>query len=441
MQTGEPYEPTKSRLRLIVGSVGTVAIVRVVLAALNFAAPNQVLNAGQRGSAAVDSQQLLAAHLQPLLVSGTPLIVCVGVFGVLLWAMLVRYAHAPPIFSALCLLMAFLFQIGFLVIVVLLALVLRPKRLLQYLRYGAVSGFTASIFWTLHTSLATSAAASLHLWQALTIYGLSYPLVTLAYHLSALPLTSVVLAGLTISTVAQSRLTVENSRVRLLLILAFLGFVALASLNVSLHSRYVLVFWPAIAVLLVRGLQAIDGRGEIWPSSGWRWCRRAAAVALAIGLAVEQYEYSRLNPLLLTDEPSAVTAVPRVNSAGWAAPLSTIPSNAVVASNDELACMYHVGRVDYWLAVHQMDLARFAVATNSGRYGLYGGGRVLSSFDALAEMVNVAQNKPFVLVLFETGRFDYEGYRQRAIELAGLSTHAVISEARGIFVLTNRPPQ
>jgi hypothetical protein len=374
--------------------------------------------------------------LQPLLLSSPALLVSLAAVVALLCLVLVRYAQAPPLACPLCLVLAFCFQLGFLIVVLSFALALRPERVRQYLLYGAVSGLAAAMFWTLHTSAVTSAAASLYLMRSLTVYSLSYPLVGLSNQIQFLPLTAFVLAAVAVAAVAQRSKTAENERVRIVWILTVLNFVALAAANIPPRSRYVLIFWPAIVMLLTRGLEIIDGAQPVASRAVWGWLRRAAALGLAVGLVVEHYQYSRLNPLLLTDEPATVAAIPRINTSGWSSLLSRIPRDALVVSNDELACMYLVGRIDYWLASNQLDLAQYAIATDAGDYGLYGGSRVISSFDALLDVTSDARaRRPLVLILFDTGRFAYREYRQQASELAQRTGGAATNEAPGIFVV------
>jgi hypothetical protein len=101
--------------------------------------------------------------------------------------------------------------------------------------------------------------------------------------------------------------------------------------------------------------------------------------------------------------------------------------------------MYHVGRVDYWLASNPGDLAQYALLIDGVSYGLYAGGRQIFDLNGLAQKATQGTDQnTTAIVLFNTGRFASAEYRDMAIRLAQRMAGAVISEAPGVFILLIR---
>jgi hypothetical protein len=389
-----------------------------------------------RQAAANGARSFLLPPIEPLLIASPAALLCLTLCAALLYLVLLRYARAPPVIGALCLLAAVTFQLGSLVLVLLTALLLRPNRVRSYLLCAGIGGLGGAIFWTVHTGIAANTIVSLHLMRSLTEYSLSYPWNAFVYLRQELPLTSLTVTAVALSALGSRSASRENRRIRILLMLMTMNVVLLGVLNLPLRSRYFLVFWPVILVLVTHGLGIVFGPISVPSQSPWVVLRRLSAAVLLLGLAVEHHGYGRANPVVTGQPTDHVIAVPRVNAALWSEPLSSIPSGAVVISNDELACVYQVGRIDYWLVTAAADLDQYAVPVNGGRRGLYGNGQVISSVDDLFETAAGATGeRPWALVLFDTGRFEFEPFRQMAIEIAQRTTTAIIKEAPGIVVL------
>ncbi len=424
---------TKSWRRTFMWCLAITLLAQLALVGLHFLAPNGTLNPWLRQTVAGNVGLSGTAPLAPVLLSNPLTFACLTGLMASSAIALVRYAKAPPVFGTLCLLAALLFQLGLLATVVLVAVLLRPVLARVYLANGALAGFVSALFWTVHTSFVTSAAISVELLRSLVVYSLAYPLDAVRGFCSSLPLTATVIAVVALSTLAAP--SPRDERVRMLLILTALGLVVLGVANVPLNSRYYIVSWPVVLIVVVYGLDLMLRAGSSSSTPRGLLLRRFAVAALIVGLTIEHRNYSRQNPVLETGRPDRLGMVQRVDSEGWSGALSTIPRDALVISNDELACVYHLGRVDYWLTTRDRDLAQYALVTDSGRYGLYAGARLISSLDDFRSVVRRTGGRLPVLVLFATGRFEYHLYRQIALDLARHDQRATIHELPNLFIL------
>ena len=89
--------------------------------------------------------------------------------------------------------------------------------------------------------------------------------------------------------------------------------------------------------------------------------------------------------------------------------------------------------MDYWLATSASDLSQYAVDVGTETRGLYGNGRLISSRDDLVK-VTTSIRHPWALVLFNTGRFDYAGHRQLALDVV-TGPEVNVRETQGLFVM------
>jgi len=421
--------------RTLLWCLVTVALVQLAVVGLHFLTPNQALNPWlyQTTAGSGARPRLFAAFAPVSLSSRATLVGLAGLLAVV-YVVLLRVAKVPPIFLATSMLAALFFQLGVLAAAVLTAVLLRPSRTSSYLALGSIAGLASAAFWTVHTRLVTSAALTIELFRSLSVYSVSFPLDAAWFFVTSLPLTTSVLSGIALLTILGRSSHSGEQQIRVLSTLIVLGLVLLGALDVGLNSRYYLVFWP---IVLMVGGYGISLMWRAGPSSAARGLllRRAAAAMLVVGLAIEHRAFSRQNPVLVTGGTHQLGTVDRVDSEGWSGLLSAIPHNAVVISNDELASVYHFGRVDYWLTASDWDLARYALITDSGRYSEYAGARVVSTADDLWRVTHRGDGRPSVLVLFLTGRFEYHLYRQMAVELSRRDERAVIHEVPGLLVL------
>ena len=409
----------------LVWCVAGVLVARLAGMGLHFLVPNQHLNPWLHQGASVAAPSRLMAAFVPVSLSRVDLLAVLGVAAAVAYVALVRRRKAPPIFLLVCMVAAVLFQLGGLAAATLIAVLLRPDRAALYLALAAAAALASTVFWTLHTALVTDAGLTTELFRSLAVYSVSYPLEAAMFFARSLPITSLVIGGVLLAT--RRHVHEWQERMRVLLVLLVISLLLPSALNLSLNSRYTLVSWTVVLIVAGAAVEMLWRR---------RWPGRTAAIVLIAALVIEHRAFSRENPVLATGGVPPLGTIERVTAHGWSDVLSRISENAIVISNDELAAMYHVGRVDYWLTTSDWDLARYELVTDSGRYGEYAGARVISTPDALRGITYRGDGRPTVFVLFRTGRFEYDHYRQLVLDLLKQDQRAMIEERPGVFVLT-----
>lgn len=275
---GEDAQRSKHTL---IWCVAAVALVKLAVVGLHFLGPNQALNPWLYQGASVAAPSRFSAIFAPVSLSSVQTVAALGSVLAVGYVVLVRRGKAPPPFLAVCMLAALLFQLGVLAAATLVAVLLRPCRARMYLTLGSIAGLASAVFWTLHTWLVTSAALTTELFRSLIVYSASYPLHAALFFLKSLPLTSLVLAGAALATL-WSCSSPSAQRIRVLSALVVLSLVLLSALDVALNSRYYLVFWPAVLLVVAYGVDVMWRAG---PSSTTRGLLlgRAAAIALVGG--------------------------------------------------------------------------------------------------------------------------------------------------------------
>jgi hypothetical protein len=224
-------------------------------------------------------------------------------------------------------------------------------------------------------------------------------------------------------------------RVRVLTALFIAGVTSVSVLRLPSNSRYFIVFWPIIVVLALRGAVVVARLAVASPKM--RRLESICVPVLLVPIALEQYAFAARHPVINMsgDRPAGIAA--RVPSDEWPAVLSTIPPTAEIVTNDEIAAVYHLGRVDYWVAFNERDRQQYTLFAPTGPRGEYAGGRVISSEAAFGDLLSRERERPLAVVLFATGRFEYRVYADLAASV--LQNHPGVSSrvanAIAVFIL------
>jgi hypothetical protein len=97
--------------------------------------------------------------------------------------------------------------------------------------------------------------------------------------------------------------------------------------------------------------------------------------------------------------------------------LAAIGPGDRIICNDELACRFLAGRVDYWLLPPVRTIERYTAATAGGRQGFYAGAEIVTTESALERIIECG-GRPVALLVLDTGKFDYLESRTLALEMA-----------------------
>jgi hypothetical protein len=304
-----------------------------------------------------------------------------------------------------------------------------PARMARTLVAGLAMALAGWLAWTLLVLGRADAALTWPLARGLLTTGLLYPWEGPRFLLVELPVLSLLAAGGLVAVIAlESGVPASRRSVQVLGLVLWLQILAIGVFNVDLKARFVALLLPLLAVFGGSGIAVIAWNG--WAGwGGWhRWAvarggARGGIVAVALVAIV--FEQARLIERQ-RDRP---------RQAGWLAPWSpptalpsldssTRPSVAaddIVITNDELACLLLVGRVDYWWAPDATSAERYSMRSGGGRRGNYGGGAVLVGSGAVREVLEGADNRAVAVVLFDSGKFGFDPAGLQSIKPSGSS--------------------
>jgi hypothetical protein len=427
----------RRRWEQLVLAGGGYAAAAVLVVAFNTLAPGQSLNPTLYRSSSVVGPRSMAEFppLAPIVLASPVTLGILVILAALGW---LRWRRGAPIFSAVCAGAIVTFQLGVLVVALALAILLRPAKARLYGVTAAVSAIVAIGLWSLHTGLVTSAAFTPTLVLSLAQYSLAYPLDAFRFFGRSLPITAGLLAIAATTIVAAD----DGRRLDLRLLFALLIVVAISIgvIRQQIQARYFVLFWPIVMVVAMQGVSVLSSVLSGPGATRSRSLIRGVATAAILGAAAMEHQaFAQANPVIALTDRGPRNVVPRVPSQEWDRVLATVPRDAFVVTNDEVASAYNLGRVDYWLSTQARDLAEYALRCPSGPCGLYGGSPIVSTPEALAALLESPRQRPLSIVLFETGRFEYEEYVTLLDAPAMRVRDASVQRASHITVVTLPP--
>jgi hypothetical protein len=162
--------------------------------------------------------------------------------------------------------------------------------------------------------------------------------------------------------------------------------------------------------------------------------QRAAAHLVSVALIVVFIGHQYLDVLRASDTSTA-TSTPSIfapaTQASWRRDLflaNVEPGDRVIC-NDELACQFLAGRVDYWLLPSARLVERYTAAGVEGRRGFYAGSKVVTTGDALERIIECG-SRPLAILVLDTRKFDYLESRALALQMA-IKFHGTVTAAGG----------
>jgi hypothetical protein len=348
-----------------------------------------------------------------------------------------RITHAPWLAIVAYGVCAFLFQMGALLMVGVVAMLVHPRQAVRLLSAAGILAAGSVLAWVLYTATATDAQFSLRLADQLVSATIWYPWEGLL-HLGR-SITLITLAAAVATTVLMFRRTEtpEDTGIR---VVALFSVTTLAILGLSggeLQWRYLLLASPPVLLLAA---WFIESAGT-WlvrrmPRESSVRLRRSAAAFVSGVIVIAFIGDHYLDVLRVSDSPTTASrfslfAPP--TDARWREDLflaNVDPGDRVIC-NDELACLFLAGRVDDWLLLPpaQRIVDRYTAAGVEGRRGFYAGAKVVATGRALERIVECS-DRPVAILVLDTGKFDYLETRALVLQMA-TRFHGVVSGAGG----------
>jgi hypothetical protein len=346
-----------------------------------------------------------------------------------------RITHAPwwtIVAYGVC---AFLFQMGALLMVGVVAMLSQPRQAVRILLAGGMFAAASAGAWVLYTATATDAQFSLRLAYHLVSATIWYPWEGLLRLGETLTLTTLAAAVTATALVFRRAESAKDTGLR---VVALFSIVTLAVLGLSsgeLQWRYLLLASPPVFLLSAR---FIESAGE-WlvrrmPLESSLLPRRAAAAIVSVALVIAFIGDQYLGVLRASDSlppASKASMFAPPTDTRWRADVffaSVEPGDRVIC-NDELACLFLAGRVDDWLLPSPRIVDRYTAAGVEGRRGFYAGAKVVATGSALERIIECGGRSVALLVL-DTGKFDYLESRALALQMA-TKFHGAVTAAGG----------
>ncbi len=318
---------------------------------------------------------------------------------------------------------AFLFQMGALLMVGVVAMLSQPRQATRMLLAGVMLAASSAGAWLLFTGTATDTQLSLRMAYQLVSSTMWYPWEGLVLLSETLTLTTLAAAVAATALVFRRTPLPKDDGLRILALFSVITLAVLGLSGVELQWRYVLLAAPPLFLL---SAQFIESAGQ-WlvrrmPLESSLLPRRLAAAtvsgALVIACIGDQYlGVLRANDSLPAASRGSIFAPP--TDARWRADIffaNVEPGDRVIC-NDELACQFLAGRVDYWLLPSARIVERYTAVGVEGRRGFYAGSTILTTEDALERIIECGHGAVAIIVL-DTGKFDYLESRVLAIRMA-----------------------
>ena len=329
---------------------------------------------------------------------------------------------------------AFLFQMGALLMVGVGAILSQPRQVTRMLLAGVMLAAGGAGAWILYTAAATDAQFSFRLAYQLVSSTMWYPWEGFLHLGRALKLTMLGAVLVTTALVFRRGESREDASLRVVALFGVITLAVLGLSSVELQWRYLLLASPPVFLL---SAQFVESAGkwlvQMKPFESSFLSQRAAAHLVSVALIVVFIGHQYLDVLRASDSSTAATAsmfAPATDTR-WREDLflaSVEPGDRVVC-NDELACQFLAGRVDYWLLPSARIVERYTAAGVEARRGFYAGAEVVTTESGLERIIECGGRAVALLVL-DTGKFDYLKSRALALKMA-VKFHGAVTAAGG----------
>jgi hypothetical protein len=332
---------------------------------------------------------------------------------------------------------ALLFQLGLLLMVGVVAVLTRPRQAARMLLAGVMLAASGAGSWILFTAAATDAQLSFRLAHQLVSSTMWYPWEGFL-HLGS-TLTLIALAAALVATALGCRRAESPEEGAGLRVVALFSGVTLAVLGMSgaeLQWRYLLLASPPVFILSARFVESAGTwLAQAMPFESSIRSRRVAAHLASFALIVV-FVGDQYRDVLRASESSTAASTSSIfapaTDTRWREDLflaNVEPGDSVIC-NDELACRFLAGRVDYWLLPPAArTIERYTAAGVEGRRGFYAGAKVVTTDGDLARVIECGGRAVALLVL-DTGKFDYLESRALALQMAW-KFHGTVASAGG----------
>lgn len=324
-----------------------------------------------------------------------------------------RTIRADTLFTIAAAGAAALFANGAVAALIVLWSIARPSQSGKVVRAGLLAATAGSVAWIAVIVVRGNALVDARFVWALLQGSVNFPWGGIQYLVTEQP----VVAAAIVLGVWRGAFATPTPRAipaRTLALLLYLELLSFGVTGMDVRPRFLVLIMPLIAVFA--------GAGIVWlaRTAAEPFTRRSAfavrvVVTTIVILAVGYVSAEQASAIVAHREPGAGAAwwtkwSPPVGLSSLAIDRNIVAAEDLIVTNDELAALLVLGRVDYWWPPDPTSAERYAFIDQRGgqHRGLYGGAPVLPDSPALRLLIQRRQTRGVVVALFNTGKFGFD---------------------------------
>jgi len=207
---------------------------------------------------------------------------------------------------------------------------------------------------------------------------------------------------------------------RTLALLLYLELLSFGVTGMDIRPRFLVLIMPPMAVFA--------GAGILWlaRTAAEPFTRRSifvvrVVVTTIVIIAVGYVSAEQASAIVAHRDGAADAAwwakwSPPVGLSSLTIDRKIVAPDDLIVTNDELAALLVLGRVDYWWPPDPTSAERYSfIDQRGGARGLYGGAMVLPDLSALQLIIQYRQTRGVVVALFNSGKFGFDPSLQQRL--------------------------
>jgi len=329
-----------------------------------------------------------------------------------------RTIRADILFTIAAACVAALFANGAVAALVVLWSIARPSDAGKVVRAGLLAATAGSVAWIVLLVFRGNALVDARFVWGLLRGSFNFPWSGIQYLVTEQP---VVAAAIMLGVWRGALVTSTHAiPARTLAVLLYLELLSFGVTGMDVRARFLVLIMPLVAVFA--------GAGILWLArTAAESITRPAFVARVVAativvVAVGYVSAEQASAIVAHRDPASGAAwwtkwSPPVALSSLTIDRDMVAPDDLIVTNDELAALLVLGRVDYWWPPDATSAERYAFIDQreSAPRGLYGGASVLADASSLRLLIQHRQTRSVVVALFNTGKFGFDPSIQQGL--------------------------
>ncbi len=322
-----------------------------------------------------------------------------------------RAIQADRVFTIAAAAAAAVFANGVVAAIIILWVIARPSHAGKVVRAGALAAAAGSIAWVAIIFLRSNALVDARFVWGLLQGSFTFPWSAMRFLATEQPiLTAALLLGVWRGAFG---LPTQSIPARTLAVLLYLQLLSFGVTGTDVRSRFLVLILPLIAVFAGAGI--LGFARTVADALARRAIQAAQAIVVAIAVALVIYVSTEQAAAIFPHRDPGPGDTWRTQ---WQPPVALssldidrhiITPGDVVVTNDELAALLLLGRIDFWWPPDATSAQRYSFTDPHGQpRGLYGGAPLITDSSALRILIQENDTRGVVVALFNTGKFGFD---------------------------------